>query len=134
MATHFFFSGFVKSILLLLVVGVLISYVLYYLSQTNNYQNILKNDHIYNTIKLLLLSTLCVSFILYVYFVYFYFIFMTSITNYGIFDSYILLPSVSTNVLFFELEFSFDFFGIVILFLAYFVGVISIAALDTRLF
>lgn len=134
MATHFFFSTFIKFIFFFLVAGVLVSYILYYLGQTTNYQNILKNDHTYNIIKLLLVSTLSSSFIFYVYFVYFYFIYVFSITNYGIFNSYLLLPAMSTNLVLFNLEFSFDFFGVVILFLAYFVGIISIAALDTRLF
>jgi len=134
MVTHFFFSSFIRFIFLFLVLGTLISYVLYYLTQIVNYQNILRNDYLYNMIKIILLSTLCISFIFYVYFVYFYFVHILCVANYNIFDSYLLLPSMSVNLFLFTVEFSFDFFGIVILFLAYFVGIISIAALDTRLF
>jgi len=134
MATHFFFSSFIKVVFLFLVVGVLISYILYYLGQSTNYQNIIKNDYTYNTIKLVLLTTLCIAFVFYVYFIYFYFVYVLSVTNYSVFNKYVLLPITSADLYFFELEFSFDFFGVVILFLAYFVGIISVSALDTRLF
>ena len=62
------------------------------------------------------------------------FVYVLSVTNYSVFNKYVLLPITSADLYFFELEFSFDFFGVVILFLAYFVGIISVSALDTRLF
>jgi len=134
MVTHFFFSSFIRFVFLFLILGILISYVLYYLTQKLNYQNVLRNDYLYNMVKVTLLSTLCISFIFYVYFVYFYFVYVLCVANYNVFSSYLLLPSTSINLFLFVVEFSFDFFGIIILFLAYFVGIISIAALDTRLF
>jgi len=134
MVTHFFFSSFIRFVFFFLILGILISYVLYYLTQKLNYQNVLRNDYLYNMVKVTLLSTLCISFIFYVYFVYFYFVYVLCVANYNVFSSYLLLPSTSVNLFLFVVEFSFDFFGIIILFLAYFVGIISIAALDTRLF
>jgi hypothetical protein len=64
--------------------------------------------------------------------------------SFNISNSYFIIPNLnyfyklsffnflSNNI--FNLYFSIDFFGFILLFLAYIVGIISILALDTRLY
>ena len=57
-----------------------------------------------------------------------------SISNYSIFNFYKLAPTIYINFFLFWFEFSIDFFGIILLFLGYFVGILSLLALDNRIF
>lgn len=56
------------------------------------------------------------------------------LNNYLLFGIYNILPQVYINILFISFNISVDFFGILLLFLAYFVGILSLLALDNRIF
>lgn len=100
----------------------------------NQSLNLVKQDIFYNSVKTLLLLSLCLSYILFIYFVYLFYSYCNVIANYALFNEYRLLPKVYINYFLIWFEFSIDFFGIVLLFLAYFVGVLSLLALDNRIF
>lgn len=111
--------------------GTLLAYILNYLA--SNYISLSKIDTIYVCIKLLLLLALSLSFILYIFFIYSYYVYYAYNNCYAIFSRYSIVPKVPQKIFFF-FEFSIDLFGIIILFLAYFVGILSLLALDNRVF
>jgi hypothetical protein len=131
---YYFFSTILIYTINILLFGSIFSYIIYFFSYKNQYQNIIKNDSIYNLIKLLLLITLGISFLLFIIFLYKYFYYFLSINNYYIYSSYVIVPDIYVNLYFSLFEFSVDFFGIILLFLAYFVGILSLLALDNRIF
>ena len=134
MVQYYFFSTILIYTINILLFGSIFSYIIYFFSYKNQYQNIIKNDSIYNLIKLLLLITLGISFLLFIIFLYKYFYYFLSINNYYIYSSYVIVPDIYVNLYFSLFEFSVDFFGIILLFLAYFVGILSLLALDNRIF
>ena len=88
----------------------------------------------FNIIKLVLTVSLGVSYIFFIFFLYFFYSYYNSLINYNVFSDYTLVPAIYLNFFFFWLEFSIDFFGIILLFLGYFVGILSLLALDNRIF
>lgn len=134
MVQHTLFSNILIYTIFILIFGVILSYIIYFLSYKNQMQNIIAYDNFYNLIKLLLLLTLSTSFVFFIFFLYFFYIFFNFVNNYNIFNNYLLLPTAQLNnsIVFFEV--SVDIFGIFLLFLAYFVGILSLLALDNRLF
>ena len=134
MVQHYFFSNLLISTINILLIGTFLAYIVYFFSYKNQYQNLIKYDITYNFIKTLLTVTLALSFSLFLLFFYYFYIYYNFINNYNIFNQYRLIPKIFVNILFIWLEFSVDFFGIVLLFLAYFVGILSLLALDNRIF
>ena len=134
MVQYFFFSNLLVYTINILLVGTFFSYIIYFFFYKNQYQNILKHDTVYNLVKLSLLITLGLSFIFFILFLYFFYTFFIYINNYNIFNSYTISPKIFINFYFYWFEFSVDFFGIILLFLAYFVGILSLMALDNRIF
>jgi NADH-quinone oxidoreductase subunit M len=127
----FFFYNTVLYIIYFLLGGILFLYTLYYYFFKNKLQNINTNDNLYNIIKQTLIGSLFLSFFLFLFYFYFYFQFLNKNNFY--LNGYLLLPQ--TNLRFFSFfDFSVDFFGLVLLFLSYFVGVLSLLALDNRIF
>lgn len=124
----FYFSSLFTAILAVLVTGILFSYTLMLV-----HNNSLNNSTVLNFIKWVLILTLSVSFLLYIIFIYFFYKYYCLNLNYSIFSTYSIIPKLSVNIYFYFFEFSIDFFGIIILFLAYFVGLLSLLALDNRL-
>jgi hypothetical protein len=131
---HYFFSNLLIFTINILSLGTFLSYVIYFFSYKNQYQNLIKYDVSYNVIKILLTLTLGLSFFFFILFFYYFYTYYNYVNNYSIFSYYKLIPKVFVNIFFFWLEFSVDFFGIVLLFLAYFVGILSLLALDNRIF
>lgn len=134
MVQHYFFSNLLIYTINILILGTFFSYLIYFFSYKNQYQNIIKHDTVYNIIKLLLVLTLSLSYIFFIFFLYFFYTYYNYVNNYLIFGTYIILPKIFTNTFFLWFEFSVDFFGIILLFLAYFVGILSLLALDNRVF
>lgn len=134
MVQHYFFSNLLVFSINFLIFGTFFSYILYFFFYKNQYQNIVKHDSVYNILKLLLLLTLGVSFVFFILFFYFYFTFYTQLNNYHIFNTYVISPKIYLYLLSITFEFSVDFFGIILLFLSYFVGILSLMALDNRIF
>ena len=134
MIQNYFFSNILIYTINILLFGTFFPYLIYFFSFKNQYQNIIKNDTLYNLIKVVLCLSLGLSYIFLIFFVYFYYVYYISISNYSLFNSYSLVPVLYLNVLLVCFEFSVDFFGIVLLFLGYFVGILSLLALDNRIF
>jgi hypothetical protein len=117
-----------------LVFGTLLAYIVYFFSIGSKYQDLIRLDALFSRIKSVLLISLGVSYILFVYFVYSYYLYYTQVTNYLLFNTYCLIPNLHLGRLVFYSEPSIDLFGVIILFLAYFVGILSLLALDNRIF
>ena len=107
-----------------------LGYLSYYFSKNYNQQNILSSNSSFTIIKLILVVSNTLSLILYLIFVYFYINYIIYINNNFIFDKVVITPVNN----FYFYDFSIDFFGLVLLFLAYIVGILSLMALDTRLY
>ena len=118
-------------VVVILLYGTLSAYIFNYVS--SNYINLLKVDIVFAFSKSLLLLVLSLSFIVYTLFVYNYYVYYNNNSCYMVFSNYNIVPKVFQKFFFF-FELSIDLFGIVILFLSYFVGILSLLALDTRIF
>lgn len=134
MVQYFFFSNLLTYIINILLFGTFFSYIVYFFSYKNQYQNIVKHDTIYNFIKISLILSLGLSFVCFIFFLYYFHIYYVYINNYYIFNNYKIIPSIFFNLYFCWFEFSLDLFGIILLFLGYFVGILSLLALDNRIF
>lgn len=134
MVQHYFFSNILVYTINSLLFGTFFSYLIYFFSYKNQYQNIIKHDYIYNLIKTVLTLTLGVSYVLFIFFLYYFYSYFLTTTNFTLFNSYSLVPTIYLNLFLVWFEFSVDFFGIILLFLGYFVGILSLLALDNRIF
>ena len=106
-----------------------------YIFLINSKQQVLnKNDCGYNLIKNLLIFILGISFILFLFFIFYFFKFCKISCFYSVYHMFLILPNVHVNFFYNWFEFSVDFFGIVLLLLGYFIGVLSLLALDNRIF
>lgn len=128
----------------LLFFSCLFSALIFYGSKIFNIQNFYKSFSALALIKFTLLASLLISFFIHLIVIYFYCSFYYSYTNLVLYDDNIIVPSLTefNNFSLFTLFESFnlnlyltiDFFGLILLLLAYIVGFISILALDTRLY
>lgn len=134
MVQHYFFSNLLVYTINILLIGTFIAYLVYFFSYINQYQNIIKHDTLYNLIKVVLTLSLGLSYIFFIFFLYFFYIYYITTNSYSIFNTYQLVPTIYLNLFLFWFEFSIDFFGLILLFLGYFVGILSLLALDNRLF
>lgn len=134
MVQNYIFSNLLIYILNILLCGTFFSYIIYFFSYKNQYQNILKYDSVYNLIKLILLCSLGLSFLCFVLFLYYFYSYFNTINNYYMFNAYSITPNIFTHLWLSWFELSVDFFGIILLFLGYFVGILSLLALDNRIF
>ena len=134
MIQHYFFSNLLVYTINILLVGTFFAYLIYFFSYINQYQNLIKYDTLYNLINVILTLSLGLSYIFFIFFLYFFYSYFTSTNSYTIFSTYQLVPTVYLNFFLFWFEFSVDFFGLILLFLAYFVGILSLFALDNIIF
>ena len=134
MVQHYLLSNILIYTINILLFGTFLAYIIYFFTYKNQYQNLIKHDTIYNLVKLILLVSLGISYIFFIYFLYIFYIYYIYVNNYIIFNYYKLLPPIHLNFFFIWFEFSIDFFGIILLFLGYFVGILSLLALDNRIF
>jgi len=134
MVQHYFFSNLLVYTINILLTGTFFAYLVYFFSYINQYQNLIKHDTFYNLIKLILTLSLGLSYIFFIFFLYFFYVYYVMTNSYAIFNSYQLVPTIYLNLFLFWFEFSVDFFGLILLFLGYFVGILSLLALDNRLF
>ena len=134
MVHHYFFFNLLTYTLNILILGTGLSYLIFFFIYKNQTQNIIKSDTIYNLIKLVLLLTLGISFIFFIWFMFYFYTYYSSIHNYSIFSNYTISPKFLFNFFLISFELSVDFFGVLLLLLAYFIGILSLMALDNRLF
>lgn len=132
--TNYFFLNILAYIINILLFGTILSYSVFFFLMKNQYQNLIKHDIVYNLIKIALLGSLGLSYIFFIFFLYFFYSYYLVISNYSIFTIYGLSPTLYINLFFSGLGFSVDFFGIILLFLGYFVGILSLLSLDNRIF
>jgi formate hydrogenlyase subunit 3/multisubunit Na+/H+ antiporter MnhD subunit len=104
--------------------------IIFYFSKLFFFQNLLKHISSLKFLKLLLLTTLLISFFFFLIYSYIYLLYLSHLNYLFLNGLYFYAPQY--NLYFFDL--SVDIFGIVILFLAYFIGILSLLALDTRLY
>ena len=121
---------FLKLNLIILFISSFISIIVFYFNKIYFFQNLLKFKSFLKILKIFLLIFLLISFFFFLIYSYVYFIYLSQLYDSTIYNIYYYVPVY--NMYFFNI--SVDTFGIVILFLAYFIGVISLLALDTRLY
>ena len=131
---QFFFYNVLTYIINILLFGTFFTYLIYIYIFKNKQQNIGKNDFGYNLIKVFLVLLLAVSFLFFLNFILYFYAFFGINNNYSIVNYYSLIPHTHINFYYQWFEFSVDFFGIILLFLGYFVGILSLLALDNRIF
>lgn len=134
MVTYYYFSNLLVFTINILFFGTLSAYLVFFFFYKNQYQNIIKHDVIYNFVKLLLLISLGSSFILFLLFLFFYYNYCKLLNNYNLFTGFYITPKIFYNFSFLSFEYCIDLFGIILLFLGYFVGILSLLALDNRVY
>jgi len=121
---------FLKLNLIILFLSSFISIIIFYFNKLYFFQNFLKFKSFSKFLKLVLLLSLLVSFFFFLIYSYMYFIYISQLNYILLHNMYFYVPNF--DIYFFNI--SIDIFGLIILFLAYFIGVISLLALDTRLY
>jgi NADH:ubiquinone oxidoreductase subunit 4 (subunit M) len=116
--------------LIILFVSSFTSIIIIYFNKLYFFQNFLKFKSSLKFIKLFLLITLLISFFFFLLYSYIYFMYISQLNYTYFLNNQFYVPTY--DLYFFNI--SIDIFGIVILFLAYFIGIISLLALDTRLY
>lgn len=123
---------FCKSILVLLV-GVFLSYLLVFIKYKKIFQIFYKNDYLNNLIKSSISTSIVISYIFFLIFYIYYFKFFNIELGFLVNGGIFLSPSINCKLLnLFNFEFCLDFFGLILLHLAYVAGILSLLALDTR--
>ena len=134
MIQQFFFYNFLTYIINILLIGTFLVYILYIFLINSKQQILTKNDYGYNIVKNLLILILGVSFFLFLLFLFYFYRFYKYGGFYYIHSTFLILPNIHINFFYNWFEFSIDFFGIVLLLLGYFIGILSLLALDNRVF
>jgi len=129
MAKYFLYNNILIVSVLILIVGTLLAYIVFLFFKQKINTNFTNNN-----INLILLTTLFLSFFFFNLSLYFFFKKIIFNQNYLIFNLFKLTPKNYINTFLFFFEFSIDFFGIIILFLSFFVGIFSLISLDNRIF
>ena len=127
-----------------LVLLVCVSIIIFYLSKIFNVHNLYKNSTSLKILRLILVLGLLLSFFFHCFVMWLYVNLVYNFVSYSVIDTFLLIPNINYfmsiklfnifNFEIFNIYMSMDFFGLILLMLAYVVGFISILALDTRLF
>ena len=118
--------------LLSLIFGTFLVYTFFFFKFKKFFQNFIVNDFINNLVKYVIIFSFGCSFLFFIVAGYFYIQFFHLNCGLTSINLYNLYPNFKFSNLFFSIEFSLDFFGFVLLFLAYFAGIFSLIALDSR--
>lgn len=141
---NFFYSKMLFELnIIFIFLNVFILLIFLYFTNYSSYANFFKNNIVLKLLKIWTLFSLLISFFIFIVSFFFYLNFIY-INNNNILLSYNYLPNLTIfdNFYFFNFFFlswtkinlSTDFFGFVLLFLAYSVGFLSLLALDTRIY
>ena len=136
--SYLYFFFFFKLNLLFLICLMFLSLILFYFYNFNNNFLFYKNINIYFYLKFFLNFSLLISYIIHLVVIILYLNYMNFSGNNILFNN-ILIPNfiINLNKIWFlnvNLYLTVDFFGLLLLFLAYSVGFFSILTLDTRLY
>ncbi len=112
--------------------------LIYYFSKLYNYQTYFRNYSAVSVIRFLLLTSLIVSFFIHLVVIWLYINYSYYFYGQLLFNYFYFIPEINNylvlNFFNFNIYLSIDLFGLILLFLAYVVGFLSILALDTRLY
>lgn len=138
----YFYKKFIAQlhwfVLLLLTVGYFISLLIFFYYKISNKQYMLQTLDTYFYIKLILFATFSLSTLTLILVFYNYFIFTINTSSSLYFSGYIyksmdIVTKLNVHDLFY-IYLSIDYFGILLCILAFFVGLLSFMALDTRFY
>ena len=143
--SNFFLSKFFLQLnFYFLIFSIFFSLLIFYLSKYFNIQFFFRNSSSLNFLKLFLILSLVISFIIHCITFWMYINLIYYFLSFNLSNNYFIIPNLNYflnisifnyfNFEIFNVYFSMDFFGFILLFLAYIVGIISILALDTRLY
>lgn len=122
-----------SSILWILVIGLVVSFFIWYSSKIFFWQNSLKHSSVFVILRFVLLSTLLICTIVSLLTLYCYSLFLKFSTKLLLFNSLIIFNNVIISDFYFFVL-SLDFFGVILCTIAFFVALVSFLALDTRLY
>jgi hypothetical protein len=138
---YYFYSYFLQLNLNILVFSSIIFSLIWLFSKVANNQILFAQSSSLQLLKALVLGSLSISFICHLASFFFFFSYSYSIYSEFLVDEFLVTPVIAEKVLmvalffnFFEVSLSSDFFGLILLTLAYAVGILSLLALDTRIF
>lgn len=150
MSLFFYIKFITKLNLLTLVMSLLICFIFFYGTKLVNLQ-LFNLDSITSYLKKIMAATLIGSFCLHLISFFLYCVLYARLLKYNLYGKYMLVPGLCNyfsnteyyfsntehnfiNNNFINIDLSFDFFGFLLLSLAYIVGFCSLFALDTRLY
>lgn len=125
----------------LLVISLLIGGISAYTFEFSPVRSFFKTNILLNFLRPYIVGTLLISFFLFLLNIFFFFNYLITYTNSSVlFDniyslnyySFYFTQKLTLSISFFN--FSLDLFGIILLFLSYIVGFLSLLALDSRLY
>lgn len=122
-----------------LIAVFVLALILYLFSSIYSFQNLLKTYSVIFVIRFLLLTSLLISFIIHCYVFWCYLHFLSTRLDFLLYTNSPLLWKFNywrqvDFIYSYSSYFSVELFGLVFIFLGYFVGLISFLALDTRLY
>ena len=118
--------------------------LIYYITKIFNFQKFFKHSSSLKIIRVILILSLLISFFVHIFIFWLYVDQVYTFLNLPINNNLVIFPKFTNTVTFglvtifnfkvLNLYLTLDFFGLILLTLAYIVGFISILALDTRLY
>lgn len=126
---------------LFLILSLLISSIVAYSTEYTPLRQFFKSNYVINFLKNFIIMAILISFFIFLLTVFYFFNYITYYLNSSVvtnslyslnFNTFLFYKNSIINSLYFN--FSIDLFGLVLLFLSYIVGFISLLALDSRLY
>lgn len=134
----FLYKNLLQTNLLLLIITTTVISLIFFFYKIYNFYFAVKSQSFFFYLRLILLLFLLISFFLHVITIWAYFDYSLKFYNLVLLGDINILPNYNFffNKIFFNFNFSLnvDFFGLILLSLAYLVGFFSLLALDNRLY
>lgn len=116
------------------LLSIFVTAVMFYYSNINSKQTLIKDFNVLKFLKIILLGQLLISFITYLFIFYLYSYVLKKMTISVLCDAHFMRYYYSIPVDVFSYSLSIDIIGVIFAALAFFVGFISLIALDTRFY
>jgi NADH-quinone oxidoreductase subunit M len=108
-------------------------YILFLVKYKKYFQFFLKNDYFDNLVKFIIIISIGLSYIFFLLFFYVYYHYYGVDLGFLLTNIFYVTPTIDVLFLYFlNFEFCLDFFGLILLHLAYVAGILSLIVLDTR--
>ena len=134
----FLYKNLLQTNLLLLVVTTATISLIFFFYKLYNIYFSLKTNSFFFYLRIVLLIFLLISFFLHILTIWAYFDYTIKFYNFSLLGDINVLPNYNfffnKNFFYFNFSLNIDFFGLVLLSLAYLVGFFSLLALDNRLY